>query len=130
MAEAISQTTKQPNKFMRWLASLGNSFVSFFKKIGAFFVGIWNIMRNGNWKTRMSFLIMGFGCFAYAQPLRGVLFLLVEIGFVLFMTFSGGVYLSKFGTLGTYNLYVCCGLSVAAAQRLRQSAKGGIRYAD
>ena len=59
MAEAISQTTKQPNKFMRWLATLGNSFVSFFKKIGAFFVGIWN------------------------------------------MTFSGGVYLSKFGTLGT-----------------------------
>ena len=101
MAEAISQTTKQPNKFMRWLATLGNSFVGFFKKIGSFFVGIWNIMRCGNWKTRMSFLVMGFGCFAYAQPLRGGLFLAVEIGFVLFMIFTGSFYLSKLGTLGT-----------------------------
>ena len=101
MAEAISQTTKQPNKFMRWLATLGNSFIGFFKKIGSFFVGIWNIMRCGNWKTRMSFLVMGFGCFAYAQPLRGGLFLAVEIGFVLFMIFTGSFYLSKLGTLGT-----------------------------
>lgn len=101
MAEAISQTTKQPNRFVRWLSSIGESFLRFFKKIGTFFVGIWNIMRDGNWKTRLSFLIMGFGCFMYGQPLRGGLFLLVEIGFVLFMVFSGGFYLSKFGTLGT-----------------------------
>lgn len=101
MAEAISQTTKQPNRFMRWLTSLGESFLRFFKKIGAFFVSLWNIMRDGNWKTRVSFLIMGFGCFMYAQPLRGTLYLVLEIGFVLFMVFSGGFYLSKLGTLGT-----------------------------
>lgn len=100
MAEMVSQT-KRPNKFMRRLSSVGSSFAAFFKKIGAFFVGIWQMIRNGNWKTRMSLLIMGFGCFAYGQALRGAMYLVLEIGFVLFMVFTGSYYLGKLGTLGT-----------------------------
>ena len=97
----ISQTTPRPNRFVRWLQSVGRAVVGFFKKIGNFFVGIWHIAKHGDWKTRLSFLIMGFGCFAHMQILRGSLYLLVEIGFILFMIFSGGYYLGKFGTLGT-----------------------------
>lgn len=101
MAEITNVSTKKPNKFVVWLRSVGDAFVNFFKKIGKFFVGIWQIMREGNWKTRLSFLIMGFGCFMYGQPLRGALYLLLEVGFILFMIFSGSYYLGKFGTLGT-----------------------------
>ena len=102
MTENIgTKTVKRSNRFVRWLAQIGDSFVSFFKKIGNFFVGLWQTVRYGNWKTRLSLLIMGFGCFAYGQPLRGALYLLLEIGFVLFMVFTGSYYLSKFGTLGT-----------------------------
>ncbi len=102
MTENIgTKTVKRTNRFVRWLAQIGDSFVSFFKKIGNFFVGLWQTVRYGNWKTRLSLLIMGFGCFAYGQPLRGALYLLLEIGFVLFMVFTGSYYLSKFGTLGT-----------------------------
>lgn len=101
MAEMTNVSTKKPNKFVLWLRSIGDAFLRFFKKIGDFFVGIWQIMREGNWKTRLSFLIMGFGCFMYGQALRGTLYLLLEVGFILFMIFSGSYYLGKFGTLGT-----------------------------
>lgn len=97
----VENGQKQHNKFVRWLISVGDAFMRFFRKIGGFFVNLWHIMRDGNWKTRLSFLIMGFGCFMYGQWLRGVLYLLLEAGFVLFMVFSGSYYLSKFGTLGT-----------------------------
>ena len=59
------------------------------------------MLRYGNWKTKLSLLIMGFGCFTYGQPLRGALYLILEVGFVLFMVFTGSYYLGKLGTLGT-----------------------------
>lgn len=102
MAETVSaKSKKKPNGFDQWIKSVGRSFVQFFKNIGNFFVGLWTIVSKGNWKTRMSLLLMGFGCFMYNQILRGVLYLLLEIGFVLFMVFFGSTYLGKLGTLGT-----------------------------
>lgn len=71
------------------------------KKIGSWFVGIVDALHYGNWKTRMSALIWGFGCFAYRQIGHGVIYLGYEILFVLYMVFFGSAYLGKFGTLGT-----------------------------
>ena len=99
------------NKFTKWLRSLGHGVVDTFKSIGrffanigkriaAFFVDLWNIMRHGNWTTWMSFFVMGFGCFAYGQWLRGALYLLLEIGFILYMIFTGAHWLVKFTDLG------------------------------
>ena len=79
---------------------IGRFFVKLGKNVAGFFVNLWNIMRRGNWITWMSFFIMGFGCFGYGQWLRGALYLLLEVGFVLFMIFSGSYYLGKFDTLG------------------------------
>lgn len=112
MAKTISETTKRPSKVSLWLESVGVAIAQFFvnigkgivrlvKRIGHFFVNLWYILRHGNWKTRMSCIIMGFGCFMYGQWLRGSLYLLLEVGFILFMIFSGSYYLGKFGTLGT-----------------------------
>lgn len=94
----------------------------FFKGIPAglkgFFVGIWlkicglgksianagkevyDAAKNGDWKTRMSFAVMGFGQLARGQILRGLLYLIFEIVFILYLALFGWKYLVKLGSLG------------------------------
>lgn len=88
-----------------WFAT---KFKALWQKIKAF--GIWLYkdiidigvtFKNGSWKTKVSFLIMGFGSIMFGQWLRGVLFLAMEIIFIVYMCLAGGYWLSKFGTLGT-----------------------------
>lgn len=113
MADNISQNTaERPNIFQRcmravyvWFCKVGNAIGKFFvnlaKRIAAFFVEIGHIVRRGNWKTRASLLIMGFGCAMYGQFLRGAIYLLVQVAFIFYMINTGAYYLGKFGTLGT-----------------------------
>ena len=84
----------------RFVRNLPRMFGRLFGKIGSWFTSVFDAVRYGNWKTRMSLLIWGFGCFAYHQIGRGILYLLYEIIFVLFMVFFGGQYISKLDTLG------------------------------
>lgn len=66
-------------------------FARFFKK-DTEFVSPYTVMeaaRKGNWKTKASFFIMGFGNMAYHQWIKGFLYLLVEIAFIAFMALSG-----------------------------------------
>ncbi len=90
-----------PAAIGRWFRSLPEKFGKLGAKIGGWFGGLWDALRYGNWKTRMSALIWGFGCFAYRQIGRGILYLAYEIIFVLFITLFGAQYLGKLGTLGT-----------------------------
>ncbi len=69
-------------------------FVNFFKEIGVTFV-------KGDWKTKVSYFVMGFGSVARGQWLRGILFFLFEVVFILYMIFYGGGYFSKLYILGT-----------------------------
>ncbi len=55
---------------------------------------------NGDWKTKLSFLVMGFGCLARGQILRGILFLLFEIVFIGYMVLTGAYWLSMLPSLG------------------------------
>ena len=55
---------------------------------------------HGDWKTKLSYLVMGFGCLARGQILRGLLFLLFEIVFIGYMVLSGGYWLSMMPSLG------------------------------
>ena len=57
-------------------------------------------IQGGFW-TRLSFLIMGAGCIRHKQYVRGLLYLLIEIGFFGFFKNFALQYLSKFHTLGT-----------------------------
>ncbi|MBO5352406.1 MAG: sugar ABC transporter permease [Lachnospiraceae bacterium] len=70
----------------RWL---GNDI----KEIGSTFA-------HGDWKTRVSYVIMGFGSIMRKQFLRGFLFLALEIVYIFYMISSGIGYLAKFDTLG------------------------------
>ena len=74
------------SRFFRWL---GNDL----KEIGATFA-------QGDWKTKLSFLIMGFGQLCRGQIVRGVAFLAMEFGLLYFTFGFGWQYLTKLLTLG------------------------------
>ena len=58
-------------------------------------------LLNGNTATRSSCLIMGMGNFLQNQFVKGLIFLLMEVSFILFMIERGGKYLVDLVTLGT-----------------------------
>ncbi|MBQ8319670.1 MAG: sugar ABC transporter permease [Clostridia bacterium] len=58
-------------------------------------------LRTGDFRTRLSFLIMGFGLFTRRQFARGFLLLLCQIAFLLYFAFAGLSNLSRLTTLGS-----------------------------
>lgn len=94
-----------PKKICNLFKKIGLGIVKLLKKIGSFFKNVVMWFIHGDWKTRLSYLIMGFGSIARGQVLRGILFLVFEIVFIVYMIFFGGYYLGKFGTLGTVETY-------------------------
>ena len=106
------------SKWQKFGYKLGRFFTGIPKGIGHFFLMIWNALKkgilgigkefgeivntfiHGDWKTKVSFFVMGFGNIARGQILRGLLFLLFEIVFIAFMILSGGYWLSMLPSLG------------------------------
>ncbi len=66
------------------------------------FQGLWFRFKNGDWRTKVSYLIMGFGCFSRGskQIMKGLLLFLVEAVFIAYMIFVGGSNIARFGSLG------------------------------
>ncbi|MBR6046209.1 MAG: sugar ABC transporter permease [Ruminococcus sp.] len=73
----------------------------FFAGIGRFFAGIGRMFKEGDFKTRLSFVIMGFGQFFRRQIGRGIIFLAMEGVFIYYMIGFGFGYLKGLGSLGT-----------------------------
>lgn len=71
------------------------------KKDNRPFHNLVDIIRNGNNRVFASALCMGVGQLIYKQWVKGVLFLLMQIGFVAFFALYGGKALAGFFTLGT-----------------------------
>lgn len=99
-------------KLKTFFCAIPHWFAALFKKIGRFFknlglkiadnfVDLWRTFRHGSWSTRVSFLVMGFGNLVHGQWLRGLLFLLMQGAFIVYMVLSGAHWLGKFGSLGT-----------------------------
>lgn len=87
-----------------WFKNVGIAIARFFKKLG---LGIWNEIKDlvqtfkqGDWKTKTSYLVMGFGSCARGQWLRGILFFLFEAIFILYMVFWGGYWIGMLPSLG------------------------------
>ena len=76
--------------------------LALFVGIGHCFQGLWKRFIRGDWRTKLSYLIMGFGCFSRGpkQFLKGFLLLFVQALFVVFMVFLGAPNLAMLGTLG------------------------------
>ena len=106
------------SKGKKFLYKLACFFCSIPQKIAGLFVALWSLIKNiglkigseaadiwttfvkGDWKTKVSFLVMGFGNIARGQILRGLLFLLFEVVFIGYMVLSGGYWLSMLPSLG------------------------------
>ena len=88
----------------RWFAKIGIAIGRFFKNL---FLGIGRELKDlvttfihGDWKTKVSYVFMGFGNIARGQILRGLLFLAFEAVFIFYMVTTGSLWLSKLPTLG------------------------------
>jgi len=108
----LSKGQKFGYKLGRFFTGIPKGFANIFVKLwellkkGGTAVGrdvadIVNTFINGDWKTKLSFFVMGFGNIARGQVLRGILFLLFEIVFIAFMIMSGGYWLKMLPSLGT-----------------------------
>ncbi len=60
---------------------------------------------HGDWKTRCSFAIMGFSYLARKRIARGLLFLALEVFYILYMAIFGGFQLMKFFTMTEGNVH-------------------------
>lgn len=74
----------------------------FFKGLGTDLADIGTTFTKGDWMTKVSFVIMGFGSLLRKQFLRGIAFLAVEILFIYYMASFGAKYLKDITTLGTH----------------------------
>lgn len=90
-----------PGALSSFFSAIGKFLKSFVQGIGNFFKDYAAYFKTGGPMTKLSYLVMGSGCIAYGQVVKGIIFLLAEILFIVYMATFGGGYISKFGTLGT-----------------------------
>ena len=64
-------------------------------------LGVGRAAKHGDSRTRLTFLIMGAGSLLRGQWGRGLLYLLVQVGYFAYMLLFGWGYVSELGTLGT-----------------------------
>ncbi len=93
MAKTVKQVAKALKKKEKRDA-FKKSFKDYFSFLG-------NAFTKGDWAVKSSLLVMGMGCFARKQILKGILITLVEICYILAMIVYVIPNLAKFGTLGT-----------------------------
>jgi len=89
-----------PRAFASRFKGIPAALLKLWRRFAAIFITIGEAARDGDWKTRVSFGVFGFGLFTRKQVFKGILYLLFEIAFILYMIFFGAGYLAKFGTLG------------------------------
>ena len=82
-----------PAWFKFLFLSLWNSIKNFGENVRDEFLDIVNTFKKGNWAVKLSFLVFGLGNLYYGQVLRGILFLVFEIVFIVYMALpTGGIY--------------------------------------
>lgn len=78
----------------------------FFSSLGKDLHEIGTTFSDGDWKTRISFLVMGFGQFCRGQIVRGIAMLGSQAFLLWFIFGFGWQYLTKVITLGTVETHV------------------------
>lgn len=92
---------KLPGNLARFFKFLGTAIVKFFVGIGKGFANYGKRFVKGDFGVKLSYLIFGFGNMVKGQVIKGLVFLLVEAAYIVYMITFGGYYISLFGTLGT-----------------------------
>ncbi len=96
------------NAFQKALYKVKSFFVGIPKVLFAFFFAIGNSFYNfgkrfadGDFATKLSYIIMGFGNAVRGQIIKGILFLVAEVAYVAYMITFGWQYISEMLSLGT-----------------------------
>lgn len=108
------------NKFERLIFNIKQLFITFPQKFKSLFkekiplflkrifimiknelLDVFNTFKKGDIATKGSFFVMGLSLIKNRYYLRGILYLLFEVIFIIYMFFFGWKYLKLFGTLGT-----------------------------
>lgn len=84
------------NIFSKCANTLSSIFKSILKSIINFFLNFYQ----GSIATKISYFIMGYGCLAYKQIAKGLIFLGIQISYLFFIFNSGIYFLSMLGSLG------------------------------
>lgn len=87
---------KGKSKLNTFLDALGGFFKACKNGVLNFFVHF----AHGDWITKVSYLIMGFGCLARKQIVKGCLYLAAQLVYIYFMFMNGAYYFSMLRTLG------------------------------
>ncbi len=90
-----------PRSIGRLLRAAGHSIANGLRWIARQIVGVGRVARHGDWRTRLTFAVMGAGSLLRGQWLRGVPYLAVQLGYLAYMLLFGWGYVQKLGTLGT-----------------------------
>ena len=98
------KTNKKPNFFVRLLRSIGGFFVGLWEKFKNFFVEFGKRFRDGGIGTKLSHFIFGAGSFAHGQIIKGFLYLLIQVGIILFMVLCPQVNGEYYGWKALVNL--------------------------
>ena len=89
-----------PALLLAFFVAIPKKILSVLKAIGSIFQTVYRAAKEGDWKTRLSFVVMGFGQLTRKQVLRGILYLGFELLFIFYMIFFGWGYLVQIGSLG------------------------------
>lgn len=82
--------------FKNIIGAIGKGFKAVYDEIA----DILMTFVHGDWKTKISYLVMGFGSIARGQILRGLLFLAMEVIFIGYMALYGVYWMSMLPSLG------------------------------
>lgn len=86
---------------MKFLDKCKNFFKGIPDKLAKKFAGVKEIMTQGNGKVAASMFVMGLGQLLYKQWAKGIMFLFIQIAFIVYFVLTGASDLFGFFTLGT-----------------------------
>ncbi|MBI9009031.1 MAG: sugar ABC transporter permease [Tenericutes bacterium] len=81
-----------------------SAFHKFFNKIKELFVAFAKRFKDASTGTKISHFVMGFGNIKHKQILKGIIFFIVQLGFISLMVFSPEINATPFGSKSLVNL--------------------------
>ncbi len=75
--------------------------LNFFRAVGRGIAWLFTTFFRSGFRTKLSYVIMGAGNILRGQIIKGLIFLVAEVGYIAFLVMFGWTYISKLPTLGT-----------------------------
>ena len=84
-----------PKAIKKFFLAIGHFFKMLFGGIGKFLKAYGTRFAKGDGATKLSYIIMGAGNIAHKQVIKGILFFITEVAYILFMIFFGSFYIGR-----------------------------------